>query len=180
MSTKPYKKMVLRNIRFDEIAPFYEGLDEQTRAMIDNPLEWASSIVFVTGIRVEGQLAAIGGFKRSAFWLPLFTFHIVKPEYQKMGLGSQFTQEFVQFAKERGENCFMGTLRMRNVSNLPFFLKEGYRLISLESDLYVRGIVPLNRKGEILVDLYRMFFNLYLPVRSIKRTLLEHRSGGKE
>ena len=47
----------------------------------------------------------------------------------------------------------MGTLRMRIASNLPFFLKEGYRFISLESDLYVQGIIPLNRTGAILVDL---------------------------
>jgi len=165
---KPHGAAQLKNLTYDEIEPFYRSLDERTRARVDHPLD--GRIEFVTGVRVGDQLAAIGGLKRSFLRLR-FSFHIVRAEYEKLGLGHDITRDIVEYARGRGYSHFLGTLRLSNVSRLPYFLKEGYKVVSVEGDLYVRSVFPLNRRGEILVDVYRILFNLLLPVRSMVRTV---------
>ncbi|MEW6443448.1 MAG: hypothetical protein AB1640_21120 [bacterium] len=168
MKSKTRRGIQLKNLSLDEIAPFYRSLDENTRTRVDPPLP--EDIEFATGVRVKDRLAAIGGLKRSRFGLR-FTFHIVKAEYEKLGLGHDITRDIVEYARGRGYSHFLGTLRLSNAARLPYFMKEGYRLVSVESDLYVRSVFPLNRKGEILVDVYRILFNIVLPIRSMMRTV---------
>jgi len=89
--------MELRNIKIDEIEPFFDSLTRE-KELMRLPLKGILSSDFITGVRVNDKLAGIAGIVKTQPLIPS-CFFLVKDEYQGKGFGSKLGRDVLEYAK---------------------------------------------------------------------------------
>ena len=159
------EKIKLHNIRFEEIGPFYDSLTWE-KEWLGNPLRFP--LEFVTGIRVDNELVAMGGLEKSRF-LHL-AFRIVRADFQGRGLSGQLKADIDDYAREKGYSFYVGEIWKGNPALGLLLRYEGGRLV-YNGDLK-RLAYPVNRKGELIVRFLPLVFYTYLPAKSVISRIL--------
>jgi GNAT superfamily N-acetyltransferase len=153
----------LQNLDVDEIGAFYDSLTSE-KEHLDNPLE--GTLEFVTGIRVDNQLVAIGGLRRR-FRVFHFVFRVVVNDFQGRGLSKQLKRDIDTYARDRGYSFYMSSVKKENTRALDIFPKQGARIVYKGSTQYVLGY-PLNRKGECILALMPMICRVFFAGRALR------------
>ena len=160
--------MELEDIKIVEIRPFFDLLtveSEYFKFSVDRILNTAA---FVKGVRRDGQLAGVGGLIKS-FGLVLLSFHMVKSDFQRRGIGNEITKVIIAFAKRKGRSLFLGTVKKGNTSSIIMTKKQGYIIFYEDSDKYWM-LFPLNKKGKIIGRFLPLVVRLYLsPIGNVPR-----------
>ena len=155
--------MRLQNLDLDEIGPFYESLISE-KEHLDNAFE--GTLEFVTGIRVDNRLVAIGGLRRR-FRVFRFAFRVIRTEFQRRGLSKQLKSDIDIYARERGYSFYMSSVKKENTRALDIFPKQGARIVYKGGTQYVLGW-PLNRKGECILALMPMICRVFFAGRALR------------
>ncbi len=91
-------KMQLEDIALEEIEPFLNSLGKE-REELGIPLDHLLAADYVCGVRVNGNLAGLGGYVKSFRFIPS-SFDVVAPQYQGRGLGHTLFEKHLRFARK--------------------------------------------------------------------------------
>jgi GNAT superfamily N-acetyltransferase len=160
--------MQLDNLAFEEIGPFCNSLTVEKK-YVTQPHEMALRAEFVTGVRINGELAGIGGLSRYYLLFPV-SFYIVKAEFQRKGVGSQLMKNIIAYAAGMGYNYILSTINTENTPAVIMHLRGGYKTLYESGNEYRMGL-PLNRKGRIVCKFLPLIFSIGFPVRGALRWL---------
>lgn len=141
-------KMELEDIDLEEIEPFFNSLSEEYKYFRFTGKQLLNISAFVKGVRIDNELAGIGGLTKSRGYF-LFSFHVVKSEFQRRGLHIKITTSLAEFARRKKHCLFLAQIDKGNIASLMAGKKEGYKVFYDDGDkdwLYF----PLNKLGEII------------------------------
>lgn len=151
--------MKLEDITLEEVKPFFNSLTVEFRYFVAPVEEILDKAVFIKGVRINNELAGIGGITLSYRFFPLL-FWVVKSEFQKKGIGYQLSENIINFARNRYSFLLLHVMK-ENVPAVKLYQKTGFRTCYEAGDRY-RMYLPLNRKGSIICRFLPLIYAVYL------------------
>jgi len=158
--------MELEGICFEEIKPFCDSLTIEKENF--NPLRYALNAEFVVGVRMDGNLAGLGGivqsynYFHSCFW-------VVKSEFQGREVGYEISQRIIDFAQRRKYNFLILSTLKKLTPAINLYIKSGFRICYEKGDSYWMCLA-LNKKGSFICKFLPLIIRLYLsPLGNVPR-----------
>ena len=157
--------MKLEGVTIEEVEAFLDSLTVE-REHLPADIDYTRRAVFLTGVKVDGRLVAIGGISPSKRHYPValwFQYGIVKSEFQGRGLSDVMAESIQRFARESGRSFLLSTIAKRNTAAIAVGRRRGY------THFYGTGcrcysLYPLNRRGKMLARLVRAGMACLLPI----------------
>ncbi len=150
--------MELDNIAYDELEPFLNSIPEERFTL---PLALYLKAEFLTGVRIDGELAGIGGLV-PAYRFSHFPIYTVKPEFRGKGIGTQLAEKVINYARRKGYSFFLTVVEKENEPSLIILKQQGYKMVR-ETDREYDMALLLNKRGEIIYKflplILRCFFD---------------------
>lgn len=176
MKGKSRMDIELEDIKLEEVKPFFDSLTaEETEYFGVSVEQILNTSAYIKGMRVDNKLAGIGGLRKSRGSL-LFSFYMVKSEFQRRGIGNKFTEAFVQFAREKRRSFFLATVAKGNTAMIVMTQRQGYKIVYEADDTYWM-FLPVTKRGQIIArfvpPLLRILFSpIGKPFRFISQSLV--------
>ena len=159
------KEVVLWNVNLDEITEVYESLDLEKK-YVDNPIHSRGRLEFVAGVRVNGNIAGVGGLNKRLGIFP-FSFYIVKPEFRRRGISRELTRMIVDYTKQRRGNYFLSSFRIENTISMAMEIKYGYRIV-YKSANYYKSCYPVNTRGNVICRILPLLYKIYFFLNRVR------------
>ncbi len=153
------KELLFKAVDAEAINSFYLSLNNEKK-YLTNPAK--VDIELAVGIFSDSNLIAVTGIKRR-YKLFRFSFHIIKKQYQGLGLSKQLTQKLVEQCTINNFCCFFASVDCENENAIISGHKNGYELIYSDGKI-ARFIYPLNRKGQIVKVIIPFVCRLIFPM----------------
>ena len=165
--------MKLENVTLEEVRSFLNSLTVEEK-YFPCLRDAVMSAEFITGVRINNELAGIGGITLSCRFFPL-PFWVVKSEFQKKGIGYQLSENIIDFARNRYSFLLLHVMK-ENIPAVKLYQKTGFRTCYEAGDRY-RMYLPLNRKGSIMCRFLPLIYMVYLsPLGKVLEGVRHYRS----
>lgn len=168
----------LDNVTLEQIDKFISSLNAEELKYYDIQNDRIlDTVIYVKGAYRDGELAGIGGI---ATWYRLFPhcFYMIKQSHQSQGIGSEFADACISYAKGRLP-FIVGSSKIENGRSIKIVKNRGYEKVwETHEDFY--SILLLNiryrwvkRFLQIAVPLYHSPLGyLIKPLKKIRRLRL--------
>ncbi len=164
-------RVKLKDVEFQELDSFYNALTTEKKYFKQNPLELPGTLEFVTGVRIDNELAGIGGVKRFFYFFHFLSFLIVKAKFQGRGLSKQIVSNTIAYAKGRGYSFLLLTVDRENTPALTLYLKTGAKVVYEADNVYRMGY-RFNWRGKAICKVIMpILFHIYFPAVKLKRII---------
>ncbi len=153
------KQFLYKPIDAEAINTFYLSLNDEKK-YLSNPAQ--ADIEFAIGIFLDSNLIAVAGIKRR-LKVFRFSFHIIKEQYQGLGLSKQLTQKLAEQCTKNNISCIFASVDCTNENAMVSGQKYGYQLIYSDGEMS-RFIYPLGRRGQIVKVIIPYICRLIFPI----------------
>lgn len=153
------RQIELEEIELEEIEPFFSSLSTELKCFGVSVAEILKKSVYIRGVRVNGELAAVGSLRKFA-WRLLLSTYMVKSEFQRRGIGNDLTRSFVRFSIRGRIPIILATVRKANAPMLTMTQRHGYRICNDLGDNYCMYL-PLDWRGKLLGKFLPMLVGVY-------------------
>lgn len=153
----------LTGITTKEINSFYNSPDVKDRRFYLRAHEDTLKADYVSAIRIDGEVAGIGGLVHSTVPFVYMRISIMKPKYQGQGLAKQLAKNDVKYMREKKKGyILLGLPSIDNAISVKICLKVGYRICG-KFDSYYMMICPVRRVRDKCVEVVLRLVCLIYP-----------------